>query len=88
MMLFNINNYVWVKLTAHGKRLLLEQYEREMTESPYLRGKLNLPEEDADGWSRWQLWGLMSDLGKHCVMGFEPPFETTIRIEPRKVDLA
>jgi hypothetical protein len=65
---FNINHMIRVKLTARGKRLL--QMHR-----PICSATLRV---DADGWSEWQLWELMQTFGEHCVMGLEPPFETTI----------
>lgn len=40
------------------------------------------PVEDSDGWSSWQLWNLMQELGPHIYIGCEIPFETTIEFEP------
>lgn len=37
-------------------------------------------EEDAGGWSDWQLWSFMAELGPHITMGSLPPFDTTIEI--------
>jgi hypothetical protein len=52
-MIFNINDRVKVKLTLYGRSKL---FENEF----YF-----LPEEDEDGWSEWQLWVLMEQLGKY-----------------------
>jgi hypothetical protein len=68
MVPFNINHYVWVKLTPHGRECA--RYRR-LTFT-----------EDADGWSRWQLWELMNGFGSDLYMGHSRlPFETDIRIE-------
>jgi hypothetical protein len=41
--------------------------------TPY---EFRLPEEDRDGYSGWQLWALMSELGDYIGGGFnELPFE-------------
>ena len=69
---FNMNHYVWVQLTDHGRKMYDEHYLGFGIE-PVSRP------EDEDGWSKWQLHELMSVLGEHCVMGRELPFETNIR---------
>jgi hypothetical protein len=38
------------------------------------------PVEDSQGWSKWQLWVLMQELGIHVKLGFETPFEPLIRV--------
>jgi hypothetical protein len=65
---FNINHYVFVKLTEQGLKIAIEK-------------AIPVPPEDQCGWSRWQLWCLMKAFGDHCYNGCEIPFETTIRIE-------
>jgi hypothetical protein len=77
-MQFNINHYVRVKLTDLGRASLRYQHE-----DLYRSFKPPVPytpiEEDADGWSTWQLWDLMGRLGRHfyggCLFPFEPEFE-------------
>jgi hypothetical protein len=64
-MKFNVNNLVRVKLTDHGKKILQND-------------AINLPKEDKDGWSEWQLWGLMSNFGQYLYNGCELPFEINI----------
>ena len=67
-MKFNVNEYVKVKLTDRGKKILsaegLDFYHKP----------------DKDGWSSWQLWHLMETFGKHISMSSFPPFETEIEI--------
>ena len=51
----NINDFVWVKLTPAGNRVV---------------GEKTFQYHDAgDGWSRWQLWVLMQVFGEHIYMG-------------------
>ena len=79
---FNINDYVQVKLTPYGRACLQKNYnELNAAYGGRLPFKHSPPTEDKDGWSRWQAWSLMADLGKHIAMGMNPPFETTIRVE-------
>lgn len=79
---FNINNYVHVRLTDHGRRCLRKSYDdlvrAQGGREPW---KYTPPKEDADGWSKWQLHELMNSLGEHLWVGAEPVFETTIRFE-------
>ena len=78
---FNVNEYVRVKLTERGKKCLRENYDKlAQAWGGKLTFQFRLPEEDADGWSRWQMWSLMQDLGPHISMGSEPPFETSIEV--------
>jgi hypothetical protein len=82
-MKFNINEYVYVCLTPSGKAALEKQYNELfnnsvlfLTAHPYTP-----PIEDDNGWSKWQLHHLMSELGHLCTLGSRDlPFETTIRI--------
>ena len=82
---FNINDKVRVKLTAHGRACLernhVEFWARTGRPAPYA---YTPPKEDADGWSEWQMWSLMHELGPHTHMGVLVPFETTIQIVERK----
>jgi hypothetical protein len=73
---FNVNDHVLVKLTEHGRELRRRYFAR-----------LGLPDgllpelKETDGWSRWQLWELMSIFGEHMYNGCRIPFETVIRVE-------
>ena len=79
---FNLNDKVRVKLTERGRAALEADHiafwasvvGRAMPYTP--------PKEDADGWSEWQLWSLMSALGNHLKIGFSSVMETTIQFEP------
>jgi hypothetical protein len=64
---FNVNEYVRVRLNDYGRQILGN-------------GHRTIPHE-ADGWSRWQLWDLVSTFGAYVHLGVAPPFETDIRIE-------
>lgn len=63
----NINDYVLVRLTDVGKEILRKK-------------GFSLPKEDADGWSKWQLWSLMNTFGEYTQLGKDVPFETEIEI--------
>lgn len=76
---FNVNDFVMVRLTDMGREILRKQHEELLRRVPKL-GEFNAPKEDADGWSRWQMWNLMETFGPHVSLGMHVPFETTIRI--------
>lgn len=67
---FNVNDHVRVKLTDVGRRHLTLPVNQPRTVT-----------EDADGWSRWQLWDLMHTFGEVVYMGGAVPFDTDIEIE-------
>jgi hypothetical protein len=82
-MLFNVNDTVRVKLTDYGRAMHRANHDghnagrarRGLPPIAYLR-----PKEDADGWSKWQLWELMREFGPHVGLGRDVPFATTIEI--------
>lgn len=76
-MKFNVNEYVMVKLTEIGKAELRKQNDELRAVVKSLR-PYSEPEEDDQGYTKYQLWDLMSTFGHLMVMGCEPPFETDI----------
>lgn len=76
---FNINHNVLVKLTEFGKiQLCKEHYKFWVKTGMKNIPEFHLPKEDSSGYSEWQLWNLMSLLGKYCGLGSALPFETEI----------
>lgn len=57
----NINNYAWVRLTDYGFSCLPAD-------------ELKFLVNDENGWSRFQLWVLMSIFGPHLYNGCEQLF--------------
>ena len=85
MVRFNVNDFVWVRLTALGRKTHRSWF-REL-----FSGALRIPvftpaKEDAKGWSRWQLWELFQVFGKHMGNGFPLMFKTTMRVEIEDVN--
>ena len=76
---FNINYYVKVKLTETGKKHLFEDWHKLMKDYP-VAIQYRPPKVDADGYTRFQLWDLMSRLGEYTSMGLKQAFETNIII--------
>ena len=78
---FNTNDYVLVRLTDYG-RTVHKQYHDDCQE--HLTSKAQFaykpPVEDEHGWSRWQLWELISIFGPRTSMTMMC-FETAILIE-------
>jgi hypothetical protein len=80
----NINDKVRVKLTCQGREALKNRHREFWAEVGMPNEPYTPPAEDAEGWSEWQLWCLMQELGPHCQMGVSPPFETTIQLIVRE----
>lgn len=79
---FNLNENVRVKLTPYGHKVLLDNYLKLMVIYPEKERPFpyRAPKEDDEGWSTWQMWVLMRELGEHMGMT-KSPFETNILIE-------
>ncbi len=82
-MQFNVNDYVRVRLNDHGRAIVREKHDEL---AAFIKGRggafheFRPTVEDADGWSRWQLWDLMHTFGPHIHLGARVPFETTIEL--------
>jgi hypothetical protein len=74
--LFNINDYVKVRLTDKGMKVLADHYGGEIPE-----WFVNYME---DGWTKFQLWDLASIFGENLYNGCTLPFETNILIEVKE----
>lgn len=77
---FNINNWVSVKLTAEGRAHHRREYDR-LAANAGASFVYRPPNEDAQGWSRWQLWHLMEVFGPLCRLGYVLPFDPVIRFD-------
>jgi hypothetical protein len=84
-MLFTINDYVKVKLTPAGHEYLQQDHIELYASIGVPIPDYRKPAEDADGWSSWQLWDLMSRFGKHIRMGAVAPFELDIEIPIKEI---
>lgn len=85
-MIFNINNYVKVKLTDLGKETLLRDNNEFWIKhnKPEFIENFALPKEDIMGYSTFQLWSLMSKFGPYLGNGRPLMFETEIIIEDKE----
>lgn len=73
---FNVNDHVRVQLTDLGRQIHRDYWTPFcLSGYPY-----KAPEEDAQGWSKFQLWDLMKTFGKHLGNGQPGPFATEIEI--------
>lgn len=79
MVIVNLNDHVWVRLTDLGRELHREQHEALRKDVPKL-GPYREPQEDAEGFTKWQLWQLMQHFGPAICLGCDPPFDLTIRL--------
>lgn len=83
-MKFNINDKVKVRLTDKGRDELRAQYEDLQLFCTSIR-PYQEPVEDAQGYSEWQLWDLMSRFGDLMCCGGDLYFDLEIIIpEPAK----
>jgi hypothetical protein len=79
-LVFNINNKVKVKLTDKGKEIFYHQFDWINKQAGKELIKPHYPSVDDDGYTEFQMWGLMKLYGLHIQMGFDQPFETNIII--------
>jgi hypothetical protein len=87
MIELNINEYIKVKLTDFGKRMLEQDHIKFFTSLGILdKYPYTPPEEDSNGYSKFQLWELMRNFGKYMRNGGELPFQTVILINVDKED--
>ena len=80
MFIFNVNHYVYVKLTETGKAELRKQHEMLRADFPKMM-EFTPTLEDDEGWSKWQLHHLMNTFGHLMMLGNETPFENDMRFE-------
>lgn len=80
---FNINDYVYIKLTEYGKELyynrdvkLNESYGREIIPPKH-------PEVDSEGYTKMQMWEFISLYGEHTSVGCILPFEVEMQFEEK-----
>jgi hypothetical protein len=78
---FNTNHTVRVKLTPIGRAELERQHEELRKSFPKL-GPWTFRVDD-EGYTEFQLWSLMEQLGHLCHLGMQTPFETDIQLSKK-----
>ncbi|PAD85069.1 hypothetical protein CHH57_01800 [Niallia circulans] len=77
----NMNEYVKVKLTDYGIKILKEQHET-LNEKIKTRGGIGIGDFkvdiDEDGYTKFQLWSLMNHFGHTTTITSDIPFELDI----------
>lgn len=76
----NLNHRVRIRLTPEGIDHLRRNHDSLNEFAKGLLGDFIPPKQDAEGWSEWQLWAVMHELGGAITMGSKVPFETTIQV--------
>jgi len=86
LMKFNINDYVKVKLNDKGRKIHREWWDNiyQDCSHPF---EYQAPKEDENGYSKWQLWGLIHIFGPHITLGTRVPFECDIIIDEKDCTL-
>lgn len=83
---FNVNDEVRVKLTTVGIERMRRRHDELNKVVGGALGAFRQPKVDDDGWSRFQLWTLISELGGALTMGRPVPFETTMQISAQAIE--
>lgn len=78
-MKFNVNDTILVKLKPHGVDEMKRQHDELKAVAPSL-GEFKEPKVDAEGYTYFQGWHLMSTFGHMMFGGCEPPFELDVII--------
>lgn len=77
---FNINHYVYVKITDYGMEILKKNHYKLYEHSDLIRA-WRPPEVDENGFTKFQLHQLMAEFGDYCFATNRIPFETEIFFE-------
>jgi hypothetical protein len=81
---FNINEFVWVRVTQKGFEILRAHDAEWRAQFPRTKWdeaeNVQAEQEAHGGWSRWQLWHLMQRFGSALGLGLDAPFVPTIRL--------
>ena len=80
-MKFNLNDRIRVQLTDTGRAIHRAEHVKAFTGYDAKLYPYMPPDEDADGWSRWQLWDFMARFGPHISMTGDLSVMTDIEIE-------
>jgi len=85
-MVFNMNDYVKVKITDFGFKILEEQHQDLLKRIPTYDTPFEevRPRVDESGWTKMQLWMIMQKFGPYMGMVQEQPIEINITIEEIK----
>lgn len=84
----NMNDMVQVKMTDYGWELYMEEINPirvRFKSVPYTLESIKQEKEDAEGYSKWQLWTLFRHFGEHINLGARSPFGMDIRIVEEKI---
>jgi hypothetical protein len=76
---FNVNEYIKVRLTDRGRKLHKDQHDRTYPGFLAKKYPYQPPQEDKDGWSRWQAWHFMASFGAYMGCGSDLCCETEIK---------
>jgi len=74
---FNINNYVFVKLTDSGFIRLAELHNKYVGVIPNFKKKdaeYYKQQVDIEGYTKFQLWSFIADFGEVTGMGFKQTY--------------
>jgi len=80
---FNINDYVMIKITEMGDFIYYHQHDELNRSMGKEFVKPKYPVKDEDGYTRIQMWQVMEIFGGYLANGVAVPFETTIRIDDK-----
>lgn len=78
---FNINYYIHVQLTDRGREIHKRRWNILMETYPGIDLEYRAPDEDKDGWSKWQAWDFMKNFGAYMGNGCKPVCSTGIKFE-------
>jgi len=83
---FNINDNVYVKLADKGRKQIQAHYNTLYAGWGEQAPPFPLPEEDENGYSKWQMWSLLEAFGVDFHIGMNPgPFDNEIFFEQEEI---
>lgn len=73
---FNINDFIKVKLTEHGRNMHIQNYKKYLGEN--YNKNFYVPKKDRQGLTKYQLWEFMNIFGEHMFNGAEQVIENNL----------
>lgn len=81
MIKYNVNNYMYIKITDFGKELIINKFGYSYFENCVERNK------QENGYYKLQCHHIMNYFGEHLYNGCKIPFEPTVYLDEKEIDL-
>lgn len=81
MIKYNINNYMYIKITDFGKELIINKFGYSYFENCVEKNKKD------NGYYQLQCHHIMNYFGEHIYNGCKLPFEPIVYLDEKEIEL-